>query len=117
MVSFRERIERPCYHYNTLESMRYTVASFSHSRGALETADDAAAVTVAAAARKSTTKHNEESAYDKLKEYLRSNGHTGLDEVAQCVDNSSFNASIVKVFVKDVATLGWLRTDRTGESS
>jgi hypothetical protein len=48
--------------------------SFSHARGALETADgkaaDDAAVTVAAAAaaaRKSTAKHNGESARDKLK--------------------------------------------------
>jgi hypothetical protein len=31
-----------------------------------------------------------------------------LDAAALCVGNSSFNASIVKGFVKDVATLEWL---------
>ena len=86
--------------------------SFTHSHGALETADgkkeDEAKVSGAVADRKATKKRNLESTRDKLKAHLRYEEHEGLTDVEKCVGGLEFGGVKVQAFVRDVASLGWL---------
>lgn len=95
-------------------------ASFTHSYGALETADgkkeDEAKVSGAVADRKAAKQRNAESTRDRLKAELRYKEHTGLTDVEKCVGGVEFGGAKVQGFVRDVASLGWLPSGKEKEA-